>query len=514
MSMKRNAAILKNFMAGLGLLLAASVAGQAQNTPTLALASTKVGISSNEAGYATNFNYYMEASGWPRQVTAGEAIFMMGSWPAGNNPTMTDDKSNTLTSEVSCNDSQGLSHGIFYEANAAGGTSILTQTHSSAVHNTVFDWAHFYNMATTSTGFVDGSSCQTGVTPTSNTAPNISGTAYTMASSGDLILTCIYVEQGSLGAPNPISSIAWPAGFTGLGAETTYGHFCAYGIGSAGSFTPTFTVAQSTHNTFSIVSAAFKPGSGGSAPSAGASVLLSEMHYVAALGQTDTLNLPCPTGTTAVALLDDVNGINSIADNNSNNWLNAPQPTTDWGGIWYMNGPTISSTNGYTVTMHIKNTGNYDLFGLFCLGGTGGIDTGATAKNSSALDGSGSGTTYNTASDYPTFTDAPSIGPSVPGDLILAVGAMGFGPVSSCVPGQCVFDYVGSTTWTNGDGESYANGDEMAHQYAPTTGTVDFEWSAPSSTSGSLSAMAIAFKPASSKGVPPAPPTGLQATIQ
>ena len=509
--MKRNAAILKNCMAGLVLLLAGSVAGRAQNTPTLALASTKVGISSNEAGYASNFNYYMEASGWPHQVTAGEAIFMMGSWPTGNKPTMTDDKSNTLTAAVTCNDSQGLSHGIFYEANATSGTSILTQTHSSAVHNTVFDWAHFYNMATSS--ITDGSSCTTGVTPTSSTAPNISGTAYS-PTAGDLILTCVYVENGNLAAPNPISSITWPSGFTGLGAETTYGHFCAYGIAGGGSFTPTFTIAQSTHNSFSIVSAAFKPGTGGLAPSSGASVLLSEMHYVATLGQTDTINLPCPAGTTAVVLLDDVAGINSITDSNSNTWLNAPQPTPYWGGVWYVNSPTIGSTNNYTVTMHIKNSGNYDLFGLFCLGGTGGIDTGVTAKNNSTLEGMGSGTTYNSASNSPTFTDAPSIGPSVAGDLILAVGAMGVGPVNSCVAGQCVFDYVGSTTWTNGDGESYANGDEMGHQYASTTATVDFEWSAPQSSSGTLSAMAIAFKPASGGPPAPAPPTGLKATVQ
>ena len=151
---------------------------------------------------------------------------------------------------------------------------------------------------------------------------------------------------------------------------------------------------------------------------------------------------------------------------------------------------------------------------MFCLGGTGGIDTGVTAKNNSTLEGPGSGTTYNTASNFPTFTDAPSIGPSVAGDLILAVGAMGLGPVNSCVAGQCVFDYVGSTTWTNGDNESYANGDEMAHQYAPTTGTVDFEWSAPQSSSGTLSAMAIAFKPASGGPPAPAPPTGLKATVQ
>jgi hypothetical protein len=508
--MKRKPTISQKIIVALGVAFLGCAAGYAQNTPTLSLAATKVGISGNEAGYATNFKFYMEASGWPHAVTAGEAIFMMGSWPTGINPTMSDDKSNPWASAVSCNDSQGLSHGIYYAAGVAANTSVLTETHGSAVHNTVFDWAHFYNMATSS--ITDGSSCTTGVTPTSNTAPNISGTAYS-PTAGDLILTCVYVENGNLGDPSSPITVTFPSGFTGVGVDTKYGHACAYGIAPGGSFTPTFTIAQSTHNSFSIVSAAFRPGGGGSAPSSGASVLLSEMHYVGTQGQTDTINLPCPAGTTAVALLDDVAGINSITDSNSNTWLNAPQPTPYWGGIWYVNSPTISSTNSYTVTMHIKNGGNDDLFGLFCLGGTGGIDTGATANNNSTLDGAGSGTTYNTASNFPTFTDAPSIGPSVAGDLILAVGAMGVGPVNSCVAGQCVFDYVGSTTWTNGDGESYANGDMMAHQYDSTTAMVDFEFSAPQSSSGTLSGMAIAFKPASSQGGSPAPPTGLQATV-
>ena len=69
--------------------------------------------------------------------------------------------------------------------------------------------------------------------------------------------------------------------------------------------------------------------------------------------------------------------------------------------------------------------------------------------------------------------------------------------MNSCVIGKCMFEYVGSTTWTNGDGESYANGDMMVHQYDPTTATVDFEFSAPQSSSGTLSEMAIAFKPSS-----------------
>ena len=53
-------------------------------------------------------------------------------------------------------------------------------------------------MSTTASGFVDGSSCKTGVTPSNNNAPNIAGTTYTTAASGDLILTCVYTE-GPLG---------------------------------------------------------------------------------------------------------------------------------------------------------------------------------------------------------------------------------------------------------------------------------------------------------------------------
>jgi hypothetical protein len=161
--MKGKVAILKSITAALGVIILGSVQVCAQNTPTLALAAGKAGISSAEAGRASNFRFQMEASGWPRAVTAGETIFMTGSWPNGNNPTITDDKSNSWTSAISCNDSTNTNHGFFYAINAAANTSMITETHSSAIGNGVFDWAHFYNMSTTSSGFVDGSSCRTGV---------------------------------------------------------------------------------------------------------------------------------------------------------------------------------------------------------------------------------------------------------------------------------------------------------------------------------------------------------------
>lgn len=482
-------------------------------TPTLSLAAGKVGITSGEQGAASSFEFYMDPSGYPRAVTAGETVFTMGSWPSEKTPTVSDDKSNTWEAVSSCSDSQSTTHGFFYAVNAAAGTSVITHTYSSSVNNEVFDWAHFYNMSTASTGFVDGSSCKTGVTPSNNTAPNITGTAYTTVTNGDLILICVYVEQGTLGTPNAISSITFPSGFTGLNVDTSYGHACAYGVQTtAGSFTPTFTFAQSTHNSFTIMSAAFKAGSGGLAPGSGASIALSEMHYMGSQGQTDTVNLPCPSGTTAIAVLDDAGSVTAVRDSGSNTWSNVSVPGNYYGPIYYTNSPTISNTNTYTVTITVGNTGNYDLVGLMCLVGTNGIDTAATAQNGATLVAAGSGATYGTgAENGSTALYASSTGTSVGGDLVIDVGGIGEGPAESCMTGTCIFDYVGSTTWTNGDNESYANGDIMAHAYAATASTVNFNFNVVN-TGSTVSGLSLALKPAAS-GSPPAAPTGLQATV-
>src|ERR1700722_19643115 len=345
---------LKKFTIILAVIFLGSIAGYAQNTPTLALTAGKVGFDSGFAGSANNFQFYMDPGGFPRAVTQGETIFMMGSWPNGNNPTMSDDKSNSWASVTSCNDGTGIRHGFFYAVNAAANTSVINEIHSSTVANTVFDWAHFYNMSTTASGFVDGSSCKTGETPPNNTAPNINGTPFTTRANGDLILVCVYVENNPLGHPDPISSVTWPAGFSGLSEESWYGHACAYGVQTtAGSFTPTFTIAQGTHNSFTIISAAFKAGSGGATPLAGASVLLSELHMTNPNGQTDTVSLPCPAGTTAVVAMDDAYGLTvSVTDSNSNTWQH-PAFQSSFSEIWYTNSP-ISNGNTYTVSLHFN----------------------------------------------------------------------------------------------------------------------------------------------------------------
>ncbi len=371
-------------------------------------------------------------------------------------------------------------------------------------------------MSTTSSGFVDGSSCLTGVTPANNTVPNISGTAYTTTTNGDLILVCVYVEQGSLGNPNAISSITWPTGFTGLNDDMTYGHACAYGVQTtAGSFTPTFTIAQASHNTFTIMSAAFEAGSGGTAPGNGASIALSEMFYIGAQGQTTKIYLPCPTNTSAVVVADDPNSLTAVSDSGSSTWSSVPAPGGAYGPIFYTNSPVISSSNSYTLTITVRNSGNYDLMGLYCLVNTAGLDTSVTAQNGSTLNVPGS--VYGTGNvSGGTALHAPSLATSAPGDLVIDVGALGVGPADSCITGHCVFDYVGSTSWANGDNESYANGDIMAPVYVPTASTISFDYNMGSGTSSTASGVSLAFKPASGGGgpTPPAPPTGLKATVQ
>jgi hypothetical protein len=296
----------------------------------------------------------------------------------------------------------------------------------------------------------------------------------------------------------------------GLSEDTTYGHACAYEVQTtAGSFTPTFTVAQGTHNSFTIISAAFQAGSGGAAPGNGASILLSEMHYTAAHGNTDTIYLPCPSGTTNVTVLDDVNDTTAITDSNSNSWQHAPMQA-NFGSIYYVNSPTITAST-YQVNMTLGSNGNWDLIGLFCIGNTSGIDTASTAQNSSTLDGAGTGTAINSGPESGnTIVNAPSIGTSVAGDLVLDAGPIGVGPATGCVAGQCVFDYVGSTTWSDGDTESYANGDFMAHQYAASASTVNFQYNIVD-TGAYWEGMAIALK-AGSPAQAPAPPTGAKAS--
>src|SRR6266851_1498398 len=486
-------------------------------TPTLVRAAAHVGVTGGQTDSANNFTFQMEQAGAPRAVAAGDLIVFFGTWPSSMPQTFSDNASNVWNSVFSpastCQDSAGEQHGFFYAANVSASTSIVTQSSTGFFQDTTMDFAYFYNVATTNV--LDGFSCVS-KTPTSNTAPNITGTSFATTAANDLIITCVYDVSKPLGVPNPWTSITYPTNFFGLSDEPRLGHACPYWVQpTAGSFTPTFTVAQSTHDTFVIMSAAFKAGTGGSAPGLGASPILSEMQYVSNAG-TFTINLPCPSGTTNITVINEAGtagaDITGISDSSSNSW-NHPTFTNFLPQIYYTNALSIPSSNTFTVSLTVPSTNGVDLVGFFCTVGSNGLDTGLRTANGSTLTGAGQGATTNQQNVSGGILPASSSGtPSLAGDLVYDAGAFGAGPATACVNNSCVFDYVGGS-WTGsngGDQQLYSNGDFMGHAYHSSTSTFDFQFQA-TQTSGNAGSMMIALKSASASA--PAPPTNLAATV-
>ena len=233
-------------------------------TPTLVRSAAHVGIANNFFDSASTYTFQMEPNGSPRGVTAGDTIIFFGTWPSGRPQTFADNAANTWNASFSpassCQDSAGSQHGFFDASNVSAGTSLVTESSTGTFQDTVMDFAYFANMATS--GALDGSSCASAVTPANDNVPNITGAPFTTTTAGDLIITCVYDIAHPLGAPNNWNSITYPANFTGLSEEVRFGHACAYWVQptAGNNITPTFTVSQSTHDTFVIISAAFKRG--------------------------------------------------------------------------------------------------------------------------------------------------------------------------------------------------------------------------------------------------------------
>lgn len=419
-------------------------------------------------------------------------------------PTVTDNASTTLTAvftHVTCPiDTNGFNHNIWLDPNVPT-TTFQVKTHFPAlVTNNSFNVGNFYNVNTA--GTIDGSSCKVDVTPTNNTAPNISGTAYSITTANDLTLVVIQDEGSSLpaiGPVNPWGALTIPAGCTLLEENVWVGHavmMCTPGVGT---FTPTFTVSQTTHDPFAIMAVSYKPGSGGSTPAAGARVLQGQQIILQA-GVTTTVNLPCPTSTKSIVMMDDAAGINTFTDSNSDTFteivVGAGLPN-----VWYkVGGISISNPNTFTITMHNAGGGT-DLPSIYCSNVTS-IDTGVTAGTGSTLtgansgavwaqvtEGTGSGNCQGTAGSVVNCHDNPIMVTSLANDLIFLSCQVGTGPqLAMSQPTGAVFDYpfpfesagtsaaTLATVTVNGDTDYFNNGDGAGHYFASTAGSINFGW--------------------------------------
>lgn len=501
----------------------------AGGTATLNAHFAKNGIDRNRGGSTSGGNariFALDANGMPGAVTSGSLIIMSGAWPDNGTggphsctspcePVWSDNGTGNTWNRVftiaNCQDANSppIDHNIYYSMNftptaSAGTPTKVTATHPQKVTNSYWNISNWYNMATTSA--LDSSSCRTGQTPANNTAPNITGTAITLAGSNELVY--VEVDDNSNGGINTVSSTTIPTNCTALDTNNFQGHWEMYCLPPSGSFTPTFTVAQTVHDTFTIYAAAFKSGAGGSAPAAGKRILTSQQQSFSGV-VTRTFIAGCPTSTTGVIVSDDVNDITSITDSSSNTWTGVASGGTTGNGsglsIWRTLNITVSNPNTYTLTITTAN-GNVDLITVYCTNTTA-LDTGVTAGSGSTQVNTSSVSNTGTFAASPatgaTVSSVPLFTPGAGGTLFIGTGAMGTGPWLDCSTSGCVDDFPYPVTITTcasatsagecgGDADNFGNGDVAFHFWE--SGTTQVNAAHVGNPSQSITIMVEGFK--------------------
>jgi hypothetical protein len=469
-----------------------------QATPTLVWAKGTVGIGTDTADHGNP--YYPT---FPESSLAGNAVVIGMTFPNSINvSSVTDDKGNTYSLATSCANT-GLytpdKHAIYVALNVAAGATHAIVTFSAGSSNIHFALASFYNVAASSAP--DGSICTTDIVPTSNTAPNIQAGSFSTTTDGDLIWNYVSDEaDGIPGDNNSVSSITYGTGFTGLHGEQRHGSATQFEIQAAhGAINPGITFSQTTHDSFGSVAIALKASAitQGSGPGPGIHILREET-----LAQIDTstpFTFPCSGNE--IVVVNETGGtsnlLTAVSDTQSNTYTQiSGTNTTSDPNIFYTTSATCANNLSGTLTL-ASGAGGTTLVVLFDLTGVNAsspIDTGVRAANSSTLTATESGATKNagSVSGNANITDAPSLTPSVAGDLIIGAINLGTGPPSGVVTG--VYDL----TWYAGSGDSnyFNNGDGVFHYLASSTSTVNVQYTVSNSgTTASWNALAAAFRP-------------------
>jgi hypothetical protein len=488
------------------------------------------GMSSNAANCGTgsqictgdDFIIYTETTG-PRVTTANDYFVLALKNPIANTATISDDKSDSWSTALTCSDTN--SKYSLFSASASANVNQIKIHFGAQLSDIQFALFLFYNVATSSP--IDGSGiCTTGITPTNNIAPNINSGSFTPGTSGDLILNQIFDNNHPLGVSNVFTDTVYGSGFTGLYGEVIeFGAAAQFQIqNSAAAINPGMTVVQTTHDTFVSMSIAIKPGPGGSAPTPGISIIRSQTAYITGgTCGTPPCNFAIPFSTPPGDLVVVGNeagtagaSLTAVADSQSNVYTAVPCNAACVSGvpqhpqIYTAANAIPNNSNHVTVTIG-TNTGN-DLIILYDLAGaaTSALDTGSKAANASTLTAPSSGATWNIAtqgSAGQSFSDQASIQPSIPGDFIIDMAQVGNGPAGGCTgvagTSNATYDY-NTATWGptgSGDNNGLSNGDASCHFYDSTTAVVNFGYTMVNSVISSIQDFAVAFQAPQPAGI-------------
>lgn len=457
--------------------------GQASvaSAPVLKRMYLHTGATSNTADRGDAFKIYLDTAG-PRAVVAGDVVAVVIANHSTRTYTVSDDQTSTWTVGTGTCTANTLKYSIVY-ASAAGPMSIITLTAGANDSNITVKVYVISGLATSS--IADGNDCKTG-----QTGPTVSANPFSTTVDGDFVLQQIFDQNNPMGIGSANTGVTWGSSWTGLDDEIYFGAASQYIIQSThGSITPSLTFAQAAHDTFTSVSIAFKPGSGGSSPGTG--IGIRAMHHVpidSAGAASTTVVVPTDTTQTIVAMVV----INEASTNGSSLTgvsYNGQSFTAISCNATCVSDATpqmfihcnITPTNTGVLTLTLTITAN-DLIGVYEIPGaksgsaTSCLDTAAAAANSSALTNTSSGATFRLTTSTTTMSDAPSITPSTANGLVLGAGNIGTGPASKCAS-TCTFDFVGATWSVGGDNNFFSNGDFASHVYNSSAAVQNFSYS-------------------------------------
>ena len=352
------------------------------------------GNASDAGNPGNNYRFKMD----PALAGNTEIIYLAYDYSASRTLSIVDDKGDTATKAVSCNDttlSPGLSFSIYYIQNLTAGATTLTFTFDAPIPDFTQGHHQFSGIAT-SGPVVDGTpSCGSELRPSAVTVGNVADPAgTTTTASGDLVVNAVFDEgQGfGFGNTNPIYDIIFDSGYSGLFGEMQYGAAVQAIIQpSSGLIKPAMTFVQSSWDPYAYMTVAFKttPGAG-TARSTGRIVRMLETWVPQG---TPAMNwvFPCDTGNLLEFTYENNIGIDgtnvtAMGDTAGNTYAGYTYGDSAHPQYWITtnatcNGQLFGFEHGSSATGDVTRLTVYEVTGAAT---SAAVDTGASATFSAA----------------------------------------------------------------------------------------------------------------------------------
>jgi hypothetical protein len=144
--------------------------------------------------------------------------------------------------------------------------------------------------------------------------------------------------------------VIFEPGFTGLFGDALWGQSAQAEIqGTAGLIKPSMTFIQTSHDTFTAMTIAYKTSAGaGTARQAGKIIRQTEMYIPSAVGTSQNFVFPCDTGNFIEITLENNttsggNHVNAIVDKAANTWASQIPGAGEYAQYWNV---TAATCNG------------------------------------------------------------------------------------------------------------------------------------------------------------------------